>query len=205
MKKITMKGKNVDEAVDAALKVISGDRAQAKVFVLSEGKAGVLGLIGGTEAEVEVTVKEGKPEDAQQLLQDILDKMGLVTMVESRLVDDRVELVVKGDDMGRIIGKDGATLKSLEILLAGMLARLYGERSYVSIDADGYRDKRRQSLERLAQEVANEVIDSKAEKTMPPMSAADRRIIHLYLQGNPSVAIFSQGEGDARRLVIAPK
>lgn len=205
MKKIRMKGKNVDEAVKAALEVLGGEKDKAKVTVLSEGKAGMLGMIGGEEAEVEVVLLEGVDEDAKQVLQDILDKMQFMAMVEISKKEEGVMLDIKGEDMGRIIGKEGATLKSLEIIVSSIMGRMIGERVRVNIDADGYKEKRSKALERLAKDVVDEVSQSGKEKVMPPMSPADRRIIHMYLKESSKVTTFSKGEGRDRRLVIAPR
>jgi spoIIIJ-associated protein len=205
MKKIAMKGKTVDEAVAAALEVLGGKKEEAKITVLSEGKPRMLGMIGGEEAEVEVILLGGLEEDAQQFLQDILDKMGFLSKVEAKKADEGVELNVKGEDMGRIIGKEGATLRSLEILVGSMLMKMRGERIRVNIDAGDYKLKRKEALERLANNVADEVSQTGKEKVLPPMNAADRRLIHLCLQENASVTTFSRGEGRDRRLVVAPR
>lgn len=205
MKKVRMKGKSVDEAVKAALAVLGGDEDRAKVSVISEGKSGVLGLIGSEEAEVEVLMRETVEEEARQALQEILDKMMFLAVVDARKEEECVCLDIKGEDMGRIIGKEGATLKALEILVGSMLSRLYGERVRVSIDAGGYKEKRKKVLERLAKEAADEVAQSGEEKVLPHMGAWDRRIIHLSLQDSAKVTTFSKGEGRERRLIIAPR
>jgi spoIIIJ-associated protein len=205
MKRIKMKGKDVEAATKAALEVLGGEADKAKVVVLSEGKSGMLGMIGGEAAEVEVTLKTDPVEDAKQFLQEILDKMTFMTMVEGSQGDGAVELKIKGEDMGRIIGKEGSTLKSLETLVSSGIGRLYGERIRVNIDADGYKEKRVKSLERLAKEVVEDVKQSGQEKALPPMSPADRRIIHMYLKDNPDVTSVSKGEGRGRRLVITPR
>jgi spoIIIJ-associated protein len=204
MKKIRMKGKTVDDAIKAALEVLGGEKDRAKITVLSEGKSGILG-IGGEEAEVEVTLSESVAEDAKKVLQDILDRMTFMAVADVGSAGEVVQLNIRGEDMGRIIGKEGATLKSLEILVSSILGRQHGERIRVSIDADGYKAKRQKALERLAKEAADEVAKTGEEKVLPPMAAADRRIIHLYLQDNPDVTTYSQGEGRDRRLVIAPR
>ncbi|NQT29884.1 MAG: KH domain-containing protein [Candidatus Saganbacteria bacterium] len=204
MKSVKMKGKNVEEATRHALEVLGGKEENAKVIVLNEGKSGMLG-IGAEEAEVEVVLREGLADDAKRVLQDILDKMEFMAVADGNLEGERVELVIKGEDMGQIIGKDGATLKSLEILVSSILGQIYGERVRVGIDADGYKDKRKQALERLAKDVLDEVSKTGEEKVMPPMNAADRRIVHLFLQDKPNVTTYSKGEGRDRRLVVAPR
>lgn len=205
MKRIRMKGKTVDEAVNAALEVLGGKKEEAKITVISEGKAKVLGVIGGEEAEVEVLVRGALEEDARQVLQEILDKMLFLAVVDGRKTEEGVELEIKGEDMGRIIGKDGATLRAMEILVSSIFGRLYGERVRISIDAAGYKEKRKKALERLANDAADEVAKTGLEKVLPPMSAGDRRLIHMCLKENSGVTTFSRGEGRDRRLVIAPQ
>jgi len=205
MKKARMKGKTVDNAVDAALEVLGGKKEDAKVIVISKGKTGMLGVIGVEQAEVEVVLKEGVAEDAKQLLQDILDKMKFLTIADAVSVEGGVDLNIKGEDLGRLIGKEGGMLRSLEILLHSMLMRIYDERVRVSVDAGGYREKREKALERLANDVVDEVSKTGEEKAMPSLDARDRRTIHMFLKDNPKVISHSKGEGRDRRLIIAPR
>ena len=206
MKSIIMKGKSVDEAVEAALAVLGVDKNKVNVNVITEGKPAVMGIIGGEEAEVEVVEQGSAAEEANQSLQNILDKMGLLAIAEvAGEVEGEVKLAVKGEDMGRIISKDGAMLKSLEIVVGAIIRRSTGVMTRVHIDAGGYMDKREKALQRLAAEVAEEVERTGVEKAMPYMEPADRLIIHLFLQDNPKIKSYSAGEGKERRLVIAPK
>ena len=204
MKKMQMKGKTVDEAVSAALEVLSGKKEDARVKVLSEGKSGMLG-IGGEEAEVEVVLREGVLADSKQALQDILDKMSFLAMVEGKEVEGGAELNIKGEDLGRIIGKEGATLRALEILVSRIVGRLYDERIRVNVDAGDYKAKRDSALERLAKDAADEVAKTGQQKVLPQLDARDRRVVHMFLQEKPEVTTFSEGEGKERRLVIAPR
>lgn len=206
MKSVTMKGKSVEDAKKAALAVLGVGDEGVSVRVINEGRPAMLGVIGGEDAEVEVTIRGSKIEEAKQVLQTILDKMGFLAMTEGE--DDGsgyYQLNVKGEDMGRIIGKEGAMLKSLEIVVGSMLRKIFGETVKVKIDAGGYQEKRVQSLERLAADIAKEVEETGQEKVLPFMSAGDRRAIHMYLKEHSKVTTFSKGEGRERRLVVAPK
>jgi len=204
MKSVRMKGKNVEEATKAALAVLGV--VQARISVINEGKPAMLGVIGGEEAEVEAAIAGSQEEEASQVLQNILDKMGFLAMIEkAEMQEDTVNLSVKGEDMGRIIGKEGAMLKALETIVGTILWKITGIRSRISIDAGGYKEKREKALQRLAEDVAQEVIESGEGKTLPRMTASDRRLIHIALKGNEKVTTYSKGEGDERRLVVAPK
>ncbi|OGC21494.1 hypothetical protein A2291_03890 [candidate division WOR-1 bacterium RIFOXYB2_FULL_42_35] len=205
MKKARMKGKSVDEAVESALAVLGAKKEEATIKVICEGKSGMLGVIGGQEAEVEVMVAGELKDDAKQILQEILDHMKFLSMVETNESEDGVKLNIKGEDMGRIIGKEGATLMSLEILLRAMLGRMKNESVRISVDAGEYKDKRKTALERLACDAADEVSKTGIEKALPPMNPADRRIIHMVLKERKDVSTISRGEGRDRRLVINPQ
>ena len=206
MKTVKMKGKNVEDATEAALAVLGVTKDKVKVNVISEGKPGILGVIGGEEAEVEVSHIESVSEEAIQILQNILDKMGFLAVAEHAGDEPgAVNLAVKGEDMGRIIGKEGAMLKALDIITGSILWKLTGERVRVNVDAGGYREKRIGTLQRLSKDIAAEVLETGEEKVLPWMSASDRRIIHIFLQENDKVTTFSRGEGGDRRLVVAPK
>ncbi|MBU0687070.1 MAG: KH domain-containing protein [Candidatus Margulisbacteria bacterium] len=203
MKSVKMKGKNVDEAVDSALKVLGLTTEQVDVKVINEGKSGMLGMFGGEEAEVEVMEKLSREDLVKTFLADILDKMGYVAMVKVLGNEgDRILLEVKGEDIARIIGKDGATLDALQTLVGTMASRTVKERVRVSIDAEGYRQRRKSAIERLAQETINDVERLGIEKMLPPMSPADRRTVHMLLQNHPKLGSFSVGERANRRVVI---
>ena len=206
MKKVKMKGKTVDAAVNAALEVLGRKKEEVEVRVLSEGKEGVLGVFGGEEAEVEVQTKETVGEKGRELLQETLDKMGFMTLVSlAKEEEETVYLDIKGEDMGRIIGKEGTTLDALQYLIGMMLTREHDRRIRVVADAGGYRKRRARRLERVAEEAAVEVERTGREVALSPMPAADRRAIHLALKGNPKVTSFSLGERGERHIVVSPK
>lgn len=206
MRSVKMKGKNVEEATKAALAVLGVERDKVEIRVINEGRAGMMGLIGGEEAEVEAIQKEGGAEEAREILQTILDKMGFMAIAEiASEKGENIVIAIKGEDMGRIIGKSGSMLKSLETLLNAMVWKFMGTRFHISIDAGGYKDKREQALQRLAADVADEVAKTGENKAMPKLEASDRRIIHLFLQEDGRVETFSEGEGKDRKLIVSPK
>jgi spoIIIJ-associated protein len=206
MKRIRMKAKSVDEAVAGALKVMGIEKEKAEIRVVSEGKPGILGVFGGEEAEVEIKERIGKEEDAVEVLQEILSLMGLMAVSEAvgREGED-ILLNIKGEELGRVIGKDGASLRAIQIVVSSIVSRDFGEKVRVFVDAGGYREKHDSSLIRLAQEAAKDVEQTGQEKRLPPMSAADRRVIHVALKDNDKIATHSEGEGADRRLIITPK
>ena len=206
-KSVKMKGKTVEEAVNSALEVLKMGRDEVEVTVISEPEAGVLGVFGGKEAEVEVSPKLPVGEEAKVIVQDILDKMEFITLVSIKSEeDDTVNLDIKGEDLGRIIGRAGATIDALQYLSGIILSKKHARKVRIIVDAEGYREKRKQQITQDADQYAKDVETSGGEKALPPMSAADRRVIHMHIQENyPNLTSFSKGEGSSRQLVIAPK
>lgn len=206
MKRMKMKGKTVEEAVSAAAQVLGVPQDQLTYRVVSEGKGGVMGLFGGQEAEVEVREKGDPAKEANEVLQEIINKMGLLAVGE--IVDSSpgdVSLNIKGEELGQIIGKQGATLIAAQTIISTIISNLFGERVRVHLDAGGYLERQADALRRVARQAADDVVETGKEKELPPMSASDRRIVHMALKDNEKVTTFSKGEGADRRLIIAPK
>jgi spoIIIJ-associated protein len=205
MDKVRVKGKTIEEAIEGALKILGLKREQIEYSIISEGKSGMLGIIGGEEAEVEVRKRLTRAQAGEEFLQGILDHMKIMAIAEGNEEDGRVGLNIKGEDLGNIIGKDGNTLAALQNIVSAALSHRFAERVRVNLDAGGYKEKKANALQRLAKDAAKDVASSGQEKILPPMNAAERRIVHIALKDEEKVKTFSRGEGPDRRLVIAPK
>lgn len=207
MDSVKMKGKTVDDAIEMALQVLGKQREEVEVKVISEGESAVLGVFGGKEAEVEVFPKVSAGEEARALIQEVLDKMRFLTIVSIKAEEgDTIQLEIKGEDMGRIIGRAGATIDALQYLSSVILSKKHAKRVRTIIDAEGYRARRQQIMSENAEIVAKEVEKTGKEQALPPMSASDRRLIHIFIQeSHPNLTSYSKGEGANRQVVIAPK
>lgn len=204
---VKMKGKTVEEAVGSALEVLGMTKEEVDIMILSEPESGVLGMFGGKEAEVEVSPKRPLPEQASKITQEILDKMGLITLASFvKEEEDTIFIDVKGEDMGRIIGKEGATLDALQYLVGVIMGKKNAKRVRVVIDAEGYRDRRKKKITEDADVLADEVEKTGKDRALPPLSASERRLVHIHIQENyPQLASYSRGEGIGRQLVITKK
>lgn len=176
---------------------------------------GILNIFGNSEKN---SVEEKKIEDnfgnvvdsdihlvAKDMLTEILDLMGFFNVVKVvKYEENFVSLDIKGDDMGRIIGKEGSTLQSLQILLRSILSKKFKQPINVVLDASGYRDKREDSLKILAKEMAEQAISTNQEVVLRPMNSWERRIVHMTLQDNSAVKTESIGQSQDRKVVIIP-
>jgi spoIIIJ-associated protein len=152
--------------------------------------------------------REGAVRRARAVIEEILSHL-----VDSPLVQDaggssdgeQIQLSLSGSDSGMIIGRRGQTLDALEHLVNRVVFRDDTEPGgRVSLDVEGYRQRRQESLEQLALRLAAKARETGRFVTLNPMSPRDRRIVHLTLQSDPSVSTRSEGEGQYRRLVIVP-
>ena len=111
-------------------------------------------------------------------------------------------LDVEGEDLGLLIGRRGTTLTSLQYLVNLMVSQRYRQNAPFAVDVEGYRRRREEALRSLAFRMADRVRSSGKRVTLEPMPPNERRIIHMTLAKDPTVATASVGEGDARKVAI---
>jgi spoIIIJ-associated protein len=205
MKTVEKSARTVDEAVALALEELGVPSDRVRVEVLEEAKGGFLGLIGGKHAVVRVTLKENRPEKAEEYFRTVCRAIGVDVLVAVREEGEYIHVDVTGPEAGILIGHHGQTLEALQYLANLAVARMSDEGGRVLLDVEGYRKRREETLTRLANRVADRVKRTGETVTLEPMSAQERRVIHLALQDDPEVTTSSEGEEPFRRVVIQPK
>jgi len=207
MASIKMTGRTIEDAVKAAAAVLGTTTDQIQYNVTNEGKKGLLGgMIGGEEVEIEAFVVEKPGAIAKEMLQTIVDLMGFMAIVYIVSEDnDNVALEIKGDDLGRLIGKEGKAIEAFQSLLFAMLKRRLDRRIRVSLEIAGYKEKLKGKLEGMATRAAENVKNSGSPESLPPMSSYDRRIVHEFLANDPQIETHSEGEGKDRHLIVSIK
>lgn len=158
------------------------------------------------EAEETTSGALAQGEVAQEFLREVLAAMHFsadVELVEQE--DGSYWLDVVGEDAGRVIGRHGNTLNALQYLTGLVTQKQTGEYSRLTVDADGYRERRQTALIEQARELAAAVTEAGQEAELDPLPAYERRIIHNALMDHPDVVTYSEGEGDDRRVIIAPR
>jgi spoIIIJ-associated protein len=207
MATIKMTGRTLDEAMKAAAAVLGTTVDQIGYSVVKEGKAGMLGgMIGGEEFEIEAYLMEKPGASAKEMLQTIVDLMGFMALVYVLdETNDSVSLEIKGDDLGRLIGKEGKAIESFQTLLFAMLKNKLKRRIRVSLEIAGYKEKANNKILTLASKLAENVRSSGNPESLPPMNAYDRRLVHEMLSNDPNLSTHSEGEGKERHLIISLK
>jgi spoIIIJ-associated protein len=205
MEGIEIVAETVEQAIEKAEAQLGLSRDQLEVEVIREGKSGISGA-GGEEALIRVTPVTPLEKDAVQLVTEILDTLlgllGITGKVEVLSDEIPLALDITGDDLGILIGRRGQTLACLEYITKLIVVGRLKAWLPLTVDVGGYKKRRRDSLQRLALYLAEQVKSRRRPITMEPMPADERRIVHLTLTDNPDVTTQSIGEGESRKVVI---
>jgi len=159
---------------------------------------------GGVAGRKSVGVEEQRRE-ATVILQQILEQMGERTDVRQIEVDaETVELEIKGDGSGILIGRHGQTLDALEYIVNRILARRIKDAAPISLETESYRARRRQQLHRMALSMGEKAKREHKPVRLEPMVPRDRRVVHLALKDDPMLTTRSAGDGQLRSIEIVP-
>ncbi len=208
MEQIITSGKNKQEAIDKALGELGLRRSEVRVEVLEEGSRGFLGM-GGKDVKVRVSKTDGEgplPEDldAEKVTRGILDPLDIDYKLEVRREEDSffVKITSKKDE-GLLIGRRGQTLDAIKHLVQRILTSQAGQAVAVNLEVGDYRQRREEALEEKAEAVAQKVLESGKSLSLEPMTAQDRRIVHLALADRDDLRTYTAGEGSRRRVIVA--
>ncbi len=203
-KSVKKSAKTVKEAIELALAELRLTEDDVTIEIVEEGSKGLFGL-GAKDAVVQVTSNVNVEARARDFLEDVFLAMGMRVDINIERAEKIMKVTLAGENMGLIIGKHGDTLDALEHLVSLTVNRGDGDYVKVVLDTENYREKRRATLVRLAENLASSVVNNKKKITLEPMSAGERRIIHSTLQSNKMVDTYSIGEEPHRKVVIALK
>jgi len=205
VKVIEKTGRTIEEAVSQALQNMGVSRDDVEVEVLEEPTKGILGLFGAKPARVKVILKERVSKKAVDLLKDIIKSMGLQVELDIVEKENVLNINMKGPDLGILIGRRGETLDALQFLVNLSVNKNQEIRRKIVIDVEGYRNRREETLQKLAVKLANKAKQRGRSVVLEPMSSQERRIIHTALQGRDDIYTFSEGDEPYRKIIITPK
>jgi spoIIIJ-associated protein len=218
--RVEAEGETVGEAKWAALRELELrapglDRDAVRFDVLSEGERGLLG-VGYTPARVAASLdaegaaaveRDETPlgQIVRELVEQVAVAAGVPCRVDVKEDDERITAVCSGPDLGLLIGRHGQTIDALQYLANAITARRGdGPRKEVVVDAAGYRERRREVLEALAVRSAEHAVASSARVELEPMTAIERKVVHLRLEDYPGVETTSEGAEPNRFVVVLP-
>ena len=199
-------GKTVEDAVmEAAIKLeTTSDKLDYEI--LEKGSSGFLG-IGSKPAKIKARKLMETVDRVEEFLADVFAAMQIDAKIEitENKEENTMNVDLSGEDMGVLIGKRGQTLDSLQYLVSLVVNKGQEEYIRVKVDTENYRQRRKETLENLAKNIAFKVKRTKRPVSLEPMNPYERRIIHSALQNDKYVTTHSEGEEPFRRVVVTLK
>lgn len=205
IKETVVTEKTVELAVNAACAELGVTPDEVEYTVLEEPKKGILGF-GASDAKVSVKMKRTPALVAYEFVETLISNMGIDAEVVITSKDEEgVCIAINGSSLGALIGRRGDVLDSIQYL-ATLAANLKKSGFYrVTVDVQGYREKRAETLKGVAKRMSEKVLKYKRSFALEPMNAYERRIIHSECQNIEGVTTRSIGEGADRKIVISPE
>ncbi len=206
MEYIEVSAKTVDDAITEALVKLGTTSDKIEYEVIEKGSAGFIG-IGRKDAVIRARKKYTVQDDIRGFLNKVFDAMDLEVeiLIDADEDSNVINVELKGNDMGVLIGKRGQTLDSLQYLTNLAVNKHAENYVKVKIDTEDYRKRRRETLENLARNIAYKVKRTKHPVSLEPMNPFERRVIHSTLQNDKFVTTHSEGEEPYRHVVVTLK
>jgi spoIIIJ-associated protein len=223
----------VEEAIEKGLNDLGLPQEKVEITVLDEGGQGILG-IGARQARVRISVlsedEDAQPDESksqvpsedtedkdttlkltEEIVSELLEKMNLEAKVEAKYGEESDNLPfrpilvdISGDDLSILIGRRAKTLNALQYITRLILGKELEHGIPLSIDVEGYRERRELQVRKLARRVAEQVVDTGREQALEPMPPNERRFAHIELQEESSVYTESIGQDPNRKVIIHP-
>ena len=206
MEFIEVSAKTVNDAITEACQKLTVTSDKLEYEVVEEGSSGFLG-IGSKPAVIKARVKSSVEDTAKDFLKDVFEAMNLAVIVNVKYdeANNSMDIDLSGDEMGVLIGKRGQTLDSLQYLVSLVVNKNVDNYIRVKVDTENYRQRRKETLENLAKNIAYKVKRTKRPVSLEPMNPYERRIIHSALQNDKYVTTHSEGDEPFRHVVVVLK
>jgi spoIIIJ-associated protein len=232
---IEKEARSAEEAIQEICKELGKERDELEFEVIEEKTRGIFGLMGNKRVKVKATLKtedrnQKQGEEVQDREKKVRDRGGkkqeagddaltyaktvlervVGGIIDSATVEGRIEggtiyLNIKGDGSGLLIGRHGQTLDAIQYIVGRIVGKQLGEKRMVVVDTERYRERRKENLEQLAQRMGEKAKSIGRPVSLPPMSASDRRIVHLALKNDREIETRSEGEGGLKNIKIIPR
>lgn len=202
-KSVEFTGRTEDEAVARGLNELGLTRDDVSVEIIERHKAGFLG-IGSSPARVKISYGISKVDEVESFLKGLLRHMGSGAVpVAEETAEGNIKVELTGDNLGMLIGRRGETLDAIQHLTSDVVGRGQDKRIRITVDAENYRQKREETLRRLAEKIAGKVQKYRRDVTLEPMNSYERHIIHVVLQDWDEITTHSVGSELNRRVVVS--
>ena len=201
-------GDTIEKAFAAACRALGVSEAEAECELLEKPTKKTFGLFGGTPAKVRAVVKEKRPAElAADYIREVVQAMGIsdVTVTTRYENEGDSELEINGSNSSLIIGHRGETLDALQYLACLVANTEKTGYHRVTLDVGNYREKRKETLEKLGRKMAQKALRTGKVCSLEPMNPYERRIIHGVVQEMDGVVSWSDGKEQKRHIVVGPE
>ena len=200
---IEISDKTIEDAITKASIELGTTSDKLEYEVIEKGSAGVLGF-GRKPAVIRARKKNVVKDTVMEFLNNVFRTMEMQVeiVMEYDETSGNMDIELKGENMGILIGKRGQTLDSLQYLISLVANRESEERIHVKLDTENYRRRRRETLENLARNISFKVRKTKKPVFLEPMNPYERRVIHSALQNDRYVETHSEGDEPYRKVVV---
>lgn len=204
---IEFSAKTVDEAITNALIKLEVTSDKLEYAVIEKGSTGLFGIFNYKPARIKARKKLTIEDIIREFLENVFQAMGLDVQIEIiyNREEKSMDINLSGPEMGFLIGKRGQTLDSLQYLASLVVNKESEEYIRVKMDTENYRERRKETLEHLAKNIAYKVKRTKKSVSLEPMNPYERRVIHSALQYDKYVITRSEGEEPYRHVVVLLK
>lgn len=203
---IKITAKTVDDAITEALIKLETTSDMIEYELIEKGSTGFLGF-NSKPAIIKARKKFTIQDYVKEFLNDVFNAMNMSVEIIFNLdeVNNCLDIELKGEEMGVLIGKRGQTLDSLQYLISLVANKNSENYLRIKLDTENYRKRRKETLENLAHNIAYKVKRTKRQVSLEPMNPYERRIIHSALQNDKYVVTHSEGDEPYRRVVVTLK
>ena len=207
MERIEVTGKTLEEALTNASVMLKTASENLEYEVIDKGSNGLFGIFNSKPVKILVNKKASITDKVEKFLSDIFATMKIEVKTEISVDEEKntMDINLVGDDMGALIGKRGQTLDSLQYLASLVVNKESDKYFRVKLDTENYRERRKETLENLAKNIAYKVKRTKRAVSLEPMNPFERRVIHSALQNDKFVTTHSEGEEPYRHVVVTLK
>lgn len=213
MQSIETEAKTVEEAIIIACDQLKTTEENLKIEIIENPSSKLFSIFSSKKAKIKATLLNtntklnlnGSLEKLKDILEDIVKEIDSNATVKVNTDEEEPVLNIIGDGGGIFIGKKGMTLTALQFVLNKIRLNKLNDLPHVTVDSESYRSRHKNSIIALSKRLSEKAKKRNAPVSTNPLNSSDRRIVHMEMKKDPELTTWSKGEGNLKRVIIAPK
>jgi len=213
MQSIETEAKTVQEAIVIACDQLKTTEENLNIEIIENPSSKLFAMFSNKKARIKATLLStntktnlnGSLEKLKDILEGIIREIDPKAHVEVNTEGDEPVLNIMGDGSGIFIGKKGMTLTAIQFILNKIRLNKLNDLPHVTVDSEAYRSRHKNSIIAISKRLSEKALKRNGPVSTNPLNSADRRIVHMELKKDPDLTTWSKGEGNLKRVIIAPK